>query len=107
MVRAPSSASTCFARARLLLGQKRVPLPPARITGANRGPVLPSAKPIVTNVSGKSSAHRAKLRGRRSGARSQPAASPLPQLPEAVAHPLDTLVHHVAGHRIRQANMFG
>src|ERR1035437_5992616 len=54
MVLSPSSASTCFARARLLLGQNRVPLPPARITGANRGPALPPAKFIGTNVSGKS-----------------------------------------------------
>src|SRR5215471_632922 len=33
MVRSPSSASTCLARALRLRGQKRVPLPPARIIG--------------------------------------------------------------------------
>src|ERR1039458_6724282 len=33
MERSPSRASTCLARARRERGQKRVPLPPARITG--------------------------------------------------------------------------
>src|SRR6185312_12827831 len=33
MERSPSSASTCLARARRERGQKRVPLPPASITG--------------------------------------------------------------------------
>ena len=33
MERSPSSARTCLARARRERGQKRVPLPPARITG--------------------------------------------------------------------------
>src|ERR1700749_3146997 len=33
MERSPSSARTCFACARRERGQKRVPLPPARITG--------------------------------------------------------------------------
>jgi hypothetical protein len=33
MERSPSSANTCLARARRERGQKRVPLPPARITG--------------------------------------------------------------------------
>src|SRR5580704_9010951 len=33
MERSPSSASTCLARARRERGQKRVPLPPARMTG--------------------------------------------------------------------------
>src|SRR6185437_3761503 len=40
MVRSPSSASTCFARAFRLRGQKRVPLPPARMIGRNSGEVL-------------------------------------------------------------------
>ena len=40
MVQSPSSANTCLARARRLLGQNRVPLPPARITGANCAPNL-------------------------------------------------------------------
>src|SRR5579872_3658280 len=33
MERSPSRASTCLARARRLRGQKRVPLPPAKIMG--------------------------------------------------------------------------
>src|ERR1035441_6641099 len=33
MERSPSRANTCLARARRERGQKRVPLPPARITG--------------------------------------------------------------------------
>src|SRR5271157_202597 len=33
MERSPSKAKTCLARARRERGQKRVPLPPARITG--------------------------------------------------------------------------
>jgi hypothetical protein len=33
MERSPSSANTCLARARRERGQKRVPLPPASITG--------------------------------------------------------------------------
>ena len=35
IVRAPSNTSSCFARQRRLRGQKRVPLPPARIMGRN------------------------------------------------------------------------
>jgi hypothetical protein len=34
----PCNASTCLARALRLRGQNRVPLPPAKITGANFGP---------------------------------------------------------------------
>ncbi len=35
MLRAPSSTRSCFARQRRLRGQKRVPLPPARMIGRN------------------------------------------------------------------------
>src|SRR6266851_4562352 len=50
MVRTPSSANTCFARARRLRGQNRVPLPPARITGANCIPVpFPNVIGLLTN----------------------------------------------------------
>jgi hypothetical protein len=43
IVSSPSSANTCLARDRRLRGQNRVPLPPARITGANRGLKAPSS----------------------------------------------------------------
>jgi hypothetical protein len=46
MVCSPSSAKTCFAFALRLRGQNRVPLPPARITGANRNPDLPTSMDI-------------------------------------------------------------
>src|SRR5260370_753791 len=53
MVRVPSRASTCFARDLRLRGQNRVPLPPARITGANRNSDLLPSLGIHLHLSGK------------------------------------------------------
>src|SRR6266567_5757311 len=58
MVRVPSRASTCFARDLRLRGQNRVPLPPARITGANRNSDLLPSLGIHLHLSGNDRAGR-------------------------------------------------
>src|SRR5260370_18168603 len=79
IVRSPSRASTCFARALRLRGQNRVPLPPARITGANfRSALLPS---IGISLQ-------------------------LTQRCEVVPHPLHAFIDNIVRNGVRQPDMF-
>src|SRR6201996_7446880 len=80
IVRSPSSDNPCFGCARRLRGQKRVPLPPARITAANSG----------------CSADFSRL---------LPPLPTLLQLTKKLADPFNALVDDLRTHCVRQANM--
>ncbi len=83
---------TCLARARRLRGQKRVPLPPASITGANRG-AFPAFHFDI------------RLRDEPQVRRPVQSECLLAEAGNKLADPLDAFVNYVAGHRVRKTDM--
>src|SRR3981081_1678286 len=79
IVRWPSRANTCFARAFRLRGQNRVPLPPARITGANFCSALLPSIGISLQLTPRC---------------------------EVVPHALHAFIYNIVRHGVGQPNMF-
>src|SRR5580698_5295838 len=96
MVRSPSRANTCFARAFRLRGQNRVPLPPARITGANFSSVLLPSMGISLHLSEKTAPSSSAV---------QTQDQQLTQRREVVPHSFDTFIYNVVRYSIRKSNM--